>query len=138
MTDFRETGSTADAAATQRREAAMDILVGYVLLIGVLLSLALILAALIWQWKLTGTVAFDYKLSGMNFSDLARNELGLAAHGAASPRVLLTLGILVLMLTPFLRVLVSVVYFMVGLRNWKYTLFTAFVLATLTYSLFLR
>jgi uncharacterized membrane protein len=42
------------------------------------------------------------------------------------------------MLTPYLRVVASVVYFMAGLRNWKYAVFTGFVLAVLTYSLFLR
>ncbi len=42
------------------------------------------------------------------------------------------------MLTPFIRVGVSIVYFMGVLRNWKYTCFTAAVLLVLTYSLFLR
>jgi Kef-type K+ transport system membrane component KefB len=44
----------------------------------------------------------------------------------------------ILMLTPFFRVAASVFYFMIALKNWKYTLFTGFVLAVLTYSLFLR
>jgi len=42
------------------------------------------------------------------------------------------------MLTPFVRVLTSVFYFAFVERNWKYTLFTGFVLGLLTYSLFLR
>jgi uncharacterized membrane protein len=138
MTESRETSAMADATAKSRLEFDMDLLVGYILLIGVLLSLALVVAALIWKWKLTGNVEFDYKLSGMNFFQLTVNELGLAAHDVVRPRLLLSLGILMLMLTPFIRVLVSMLYFMIGLKNWKYTLFTAFVLATLTYSLFLR
>jgi uncharacterized membrane protein len=44
------------------------------------------------------------------------------------------MGIGVLMLTPFVRVLASVVYFAFVEHNWKYTLFTAFVLSVLTYS----
>jgi uncharacterized membrane protein len=48
------------------------------------------------------------------------------------------MGIGVLMLTPFVRVLASVFYFAFVEHNWKYTLFTAFVLSVLTYSLFLR
>ena len=138
MTDFRPTGATAHSVSQQRLELDMDLLVGYILLIGVLLSLALVLAALIWKWIVSRTVEFDYQLSGMNFIELTVNELRLAASGALRPRLLLTLGILMLMLTPFLRVLASMVYFLVGLRNWKYTLFTAFVLVTLIYSLCLR
>ena len=138
MTDSRPTGATAHSVSQQRLELDMDLLVGYILLIGVLLSLALVLAALIWKWIVSRTVEFDYQLSGMNFIELTVNELRLAASGALRPRLLLTLGILMLMLTPFLRVLASMVYFLVGLRNWKYTLFTAFVLVTLIYSLCLR
>ena len=39
------------------------------------------------------------------------------------------------MLTPYVRVLASMLYFMLVERNLKYGLFTAFVLAMLTYSL---
>jgi len=138
MTDSPRIGAASGPARKQRLEFDMDLLVGYILLIGVLLSLALVLAALIWKWILTRTVDFDYQLSGMNFIQLLTSELRLAATGALRPRLLLTLGILMLMLTPFLRVLVSMAYFLVGLRNWKYTLFTAFVLVTLIYSLCLR
>ena len=138
MTDSPRSGGMPEPARTQRLELDMDLLVGYILLFGVLLSLALVLAALIWKWIVTGTVEFDYQLSGMNFIQLTAYELRLAAAGALRPRLLLTLGILMLMLTPFLRVLASMVYFLVGLKNWKYTLFTAFVLVTLIYSLCLR
>jgi uncharacterized membrane protein len=138
MSDDRSTGTLGDAAGESPLEIDMDLLVGYVLLIGVLLSIVLIVAALIWRWMLTGNVEFDYQLSGMNFFELVVNEVKLAVHGALRPRLLLTLGIVTLMLTPFIRVLVSMVYFLAALKNWKYTIFTAFVLLTLTYSLFLR
>jgi uncharacterized membrane protein len=138
MTGPRQGGPTAESTGKSTLEFDMDLLLGYTLLVCLLVSLALVLAALIWKWELAGNVQFDYQLSGMNFFQLTLHELGLAAKGALRPRVVLTLGILMLMLTPFIRVLVSMVYFMVALRNWKYTLFTAFVLLTLTYSLFLR
>jgi len=54
------------------------------------------------------------------------------------PRLFLNMGIAILMLTPFVRVLASVFYFAFAERNWKYTLFTGFVLSVLIYSLFLR
>lgn len=138
MSETWEAGKVPAAPERPKPEVDMDLLVGYILLIGVLLSLALILAALVWKWRLTGHLAFDYRLAGMNFFELAMHESRQAAAGGLRPRVLLSLGIIVLMLTPFLRVLVSMVYFLVGLKNWKYTLFTAFVLVMLTYSLFLR
>ena len=42
-----------------------------------------------------------------------------------------------LLLTPYVRVLASLLYFAFAARNWKYALFTGFVLAVLSYSLFL-
>jgi uncharacterized membrane protein len=116
----------------------MDALVGYVLLSGVLLSMALVAAGLIWEWADTGSLALHYRLGGMNLFELVVAEIRLAGHDAIRPRLLVNFGIVVLMLTPFVRVLASVAYFAAFLKNWKYTLFTAFVLAVLTYSLFLR
>lgn len=120
------------------RQLEMDALVGYLLLIGVLLSMALILAGLIWRFANTGSFSFDYPIKGMNFYEFTVNEVGLVLHGRFSPRVMLNAGIVTLMLTPYLRVLASMVYFMAGLKNWKYSIFTAVVLAVLTFSLFLR
>ena len=124
--------------APQSRQEAMDEWVGYILLCGVLLSMALITIGLAWRYAKTGDVASDYRISGMNMADFALAEFRLARAGAIRPRLFINLGIVILMLTPFFRVLVSVIYFMFALKNWKYTLFTAFVLAVLTYSLFLR
>jgi len=41
------------------------------------------------------------------------------------------------LLTPYVRVLASMIFFLVE-RNWKYSVFTFFVFAVLTYSLFLQ
>jgi uncharacterized membrane protein len=137
MTEYHEAGGMT-AGSESRLEVGMDRLVGYILLIGVLVSLLLVLAALIWRWKETGNVEFDYELTGMSLFQLMVEEIRQAAEGALRPRLFLSLGIIALMLTPYIRVLASMVYFMAALKNWKYSLFTAFVLATLTYSLFLR
>jgi uncharacterized membrane protein len=74
----------------------------------------------------------------MNLFQFVVSEVHLAAIGQIRPRLLINMGIVVLMLTPFFRVLASVVYFLVVLKNWKYTVFTLFVLLVLTGSLFLR
>ncbi len=116
----------------------MDRLVGYILQYGVMFSLVLVSAGLIWRWFETGKLWLDYQISGMNLFQFVVEEFRLTAHGAVRPRLLVNLGIAVLMLTPFFRVAASVVYFMVVLSNRKYTFFTLMVLLVLTYSLFLR
>jgi uncharacterized membrane protein len=116
----------------------MDVLVGYILQTGVLLSMALVAAGLFWYWLRTGGLALNYQITGMNLFEFVVSEFRLAFRGALGPRLLVNLGIITLMLTPFVRVGASMMYFLAVLKNWKYTLFTAFVLAVLTYSLFLR
>jgi len=125
-------------SAQEWRQLEMDVLVGYILLCGVLLSMALIVAGLLWKYIQTGGVRLEYELAGMNLFQFVVSEIHLAALGQIRPRLLINMGIVVLMLTPFFRVLASVVYFLVVLKNWKYTAFTVFVLLVLTGSLFLR
>jgi uncharacterized membrane protein len=127
-----------DTDRIETRQAAMDELVGYILLGGVLLSMSLITAGLIWRYLDTRGVGLDYRIRGMNMAEFAIAELRLAFAGQLRPRLLINLGIVILMLTPFFRVAASMLYFLFALRNWKYTVFTAFVLGVLAYSLFLR
>jgi uncharacterized membrane protein len=130
--------STRVEPAREARQFEMDTLVGTILQDGVLLSLGLILAGLCWRWLRTGGLALDYQIASVNLFQFVVDEVRLALNGSARPRLLINLGIAVLMLTPFIRVAASVVYFMGVLKNWKYTVFTAIVLTVLTYSLFLR
>jgi uncharacterized membrane protein len=116
----------------------MEVLVGYILLGGVLLSVALLVIGFVWRWVRSGNLQFQYTVVGMNFFEFVLSSLRQMASHDLRPRVLVNMGIAVLMLTPFVRVLASVFYFALVERNWKYTLFTGFVLSVLTYSLFLR
>jgi len=116
----------------------MEILIGYILLGGVLLSVALIVIGFVWRWVRSGNLQFQYTVAGMNFFEFVLSSFRQMASHELRPRVLVNMGIAVLMLTPFVRVLASVFYFALVDRNWKYTLFTGFVLSVLTYSLFLR
>ena len=138
MAESLSSSPTVESSATQARQLEMDVLVGYILLGGVLLSMALIVAGLLWKYFQTGGVRLEYELAGMNLFQFVVSEIHLAVLGQVRPRLLINMGIAVLMLTPFFRVLASVVYFLVVLKNWKYTLFTLFVLLVLTGSLFLR
>ena len=120
------------------RHFDMESLVGYILLIGVLLSVVLLAIGFIWRWERAGNLRFEHSIVGMNFFEFILSTLRQMASQAYRPRLFLNMGIGVLMLTPFARVLASVFYFAFVEHNWKYTLFTAFVLSVLTYSLFLR
>jgi uncharacterized membrane protein len=116
----------------------MESLVGYILLTGVLLSVALLAVSFVWRWARVGNLRFEHSNVGMNFFEFISSTLRQMASRAFRPRLFLNMGIGVLMLTPFVRVLASVFYFAFVEHNWKYALFTAFVLTVLTYSLFLR
>lgn len=133
-----ERAQTADSTGTSPGQSQMDIIVGYLLLIGVVISLALLLAGMIWKFASTGRWTIDYQISGMNLFEFVSNEMAIVIRGQLRPRVLVSGGIVVLMLTPYFRVLASTIYFIFVLKNWKYSLFTGIVLAVLTFSLFLR
>ncbi len=116
----------------------MEVLVGYILQIGVLVSMALIALGMAWRWWNTGALGLEYTLAGMSFFEFVLSDLHQVFAGMFRPRLLVNLGIATLMLTPYVRVFASMLYFAIVARNGKYTLFTAFVFAVLTYSLFLR
>ncbi len=133
----RQTSANSEKMKTDR-QFDMETLIGYILLIGVLLSVALLVIGFVWRWERSGNLRFQHTLAGMNFFEFVLTSLRQMASHELRPRVMLNMGIAVLMLTPFVRVLASVFYFAFVLHNWKYTLFTGFVLGVLTYSLFLR
>jgi uncharacterized membrane protein len=120
------------------RHFDMESLVGYILLTGVLLSVALLVVGFVWRWARVGNLRFEHSIAGMNFFEFILSTLRQTASQAFRPRLFLNMGIGILMLTPFVRVLASVFYFAFVEHDWKYTFFTGFVLSVLTYSLFLR
>ena len=119
-------------------QAKMDVLVGYVLAAGVITSMVLIAAGLVWHWAATGSLGLEYTMGGMNFFRFLVSDVATVIRTGLGPRRMINLGIAVLMLTPFIRVASSMAYFAAVEHNWKYTIFTGFVLTVLTYSLFLR
>jgi uncharacterized membrane protein len=116
----------------------MEVLVGLILLGGVLLSLALVVTGVVWRWVTTGHPGFDYSIAGADLFGFIVQDIRQLAAKEMRPRLLVNLGIAALMLTPYLRVAASMVYFAFAERNWKYTVFTGFVFSLLTYSLLLR
>jgi uncharacterized membrane protein len=122
----------------RRTRIDVDLVIGYVLLGGVLTSMALLATGVAWHDVRTGELGLDYRLGGTTLFGFVVLDLQQLVAGEFRPRLLVNLGIAVLMLTPYARVLASMLYFGCLERNWKYTAITAFVLAVLTYSLFLR
>ena len=117
---------------------AMETMVGYILQTGVVISAVLLLAGYIWRFASTGQLGFDYAISGMNLYEFVKAEVMQVAAGALRPRLLVSMGIAVLLLTPLIRVMASMLFFALVARNLKYALFTFFVLAVLAHSLFVR
>ena len=131
--ETQQTGRRSDAV-----EAQMDVLIGYVLLGGVIVSVVLVVAGLVWHWASTGHVGVDYAIAPANLFDFVVTDVRQIASPHVRPRLLVSLGIAALMLTPYVRVLVALLFFAIAEHNWKYVAFTAFVLSVLTFSLFLR
>lgn len=115
-----------------------DRLIGTLLRIGVAGSVLLVGLGTLWHFLNTGTPEPDYNLAPANLFRFLLDSLGRWTSGPLRPRLLVNSGVALLLLTPYLRVLASVVYFSAVEKNAKYAGFTAFVLAALTYSLFLR
>lgn len=116
----------------------MEVLVGYILLVGVLLSMLLIAIGVTWHWMSTGQLGLDFPISGMNLFEFVLLDIRQVFSGVFRPRLFVNLGIAALMLTPYIRVLASLLYFAFVEHNHKYTVFTGFVFTVLTVSLFLR
>jgi len=121
-----------------RRRIDMDMVIGTTLQVGVILSLSLIATGLVWHRLRWGTWQWqlDYTLPATTVFGFLVADVEQATGEPARPRMLVNLGIAVLLLTPYVRVLMSMLYFVFVERNLKYALFTGFVLAMLTYGLF--
>ncbi len=108
-----------------------------VLIIGVLTSVALEVAGIILFYITYGTLGISRDASvfivGRNFFSFLFSQVAGGNAESAAIR-LMTAGILVLLLTPYLRVVLSVAYFG-WRRDLRYFLITLFVLAVLTASL---
>ncbi len=119
-----------------RAPRGMASLVGYTLLGGVLTSAALMSAGLVWHWASSGRIQETSPTAGTDVAQIFAMFFQQLASGAIHPRSLVYLGLAVLLLTPYVRVAASALYFVIVERNVKYIVFTGFVLAVLTYSLF--
>jgi uncharacterized membrane protein len=119
-----------------RGETKLEVVISYVLIIGVVTSLIFEIAGIIFFYRAYGSLAISHNsqmfLRGENFFIfLARLFSG---SSMSWPIRVITLGIAVLILTPYVRALLSVIYF-AARENVKYLVITLFVLTILTISL---
>ncbi len=120
-------------------EARLETVISWVLGIGLAASLALEVAGIVLYWRAYGqlTVSRDPAvfIHGRDFFSFIVEQLRGSA--ASTPSLLMIAGVVVLLLTPYLRVVLSVLYF-ASVRNLKYVLITVIVLALLTSSMLLH
>lgn len=122
--------TTASAPDRDRRLRQAELAISHVLRGGVVISAVIILLGVVWfylQMALSGHATLTYPHSVIEVAQ----EL---AQG--NPLALIVLGLLVLLLTPILRVAISILIFALE-RDWLYTVITLIVLLILLVSLLL-
>jgi uncharacterized membrane protein len=120
-----------------RQDKRLEILIGYTLRIGVLAAAALVLAGGVYYLTENAFTPADYHTfhpaakTALDLSGIVRNAAALNSLG------IIQLGLLVLIATPIVRVILSVVAFLLE-RDFFYVLVTSIVLAVLLYSFLAR
>ena len=117
-------------------ESRLETVISYLLIIGVVSSLIIELIGIILTYvsyrQLPISNDASFFIQGRDFFTFIYNQF---TDGGETVAVrLMTLGVVFLMLTPYLRVIISAFYFALR-RNIKYTLITLFVLIVITISL---
>ena len=118
----------------------LEILSSHILRSGVITSCSLIAAGLIALLLGDRSSLFPQNLSQLISTDYARPTLNvntlIKGIESFNPIFILQLGMLVLLATPILRIVVSVVYF-AAKKDGKYLVVTIFILSILLFSIFL-
>lgn len=105
--------------------------ISWILRAGVALSLTLETAGILWNYLDTGNSnPPTWFAQGANFFGFLSSVLTSAA-GGATPLSITGLGIAVLVLTPYARVVAAVLYYAVE-RDWKFLAITLSVLCIIT------
>jgi uncharacterized membrane protein len=118
-------------------EDRFDRAIGYVLITGVVISLLVEAIGMVLYHLSYGHFNISGErtlfIHGRNFFDFTI-ELFKGDYAGKKAVFLMSLGVVILVLTPYVRVLMSVLYF-AWEKNTKYILITLFVLVLLTISL---
>jgi uncharacterized membrane protein len=117
-------------------ESGLETAVSWLLIVGVVISLVLEIAGIAVYYHAYGELRVSTDpsafIQGKNFFTFIYDQFRHGQGGAAAR--LMTAGIIILMLTPYVRVIVSTIYF-ARERNIKYVVITGFVVIVLTAAL---
>jgi uncharacterized membrane protein len=126
-------------AGPDGRESGLETIISWVLLTGLAVSMALELAGIVLYWRAYGGLMISQApsafINGRNFFSFVAGQL--RGRTGDAPSLLMIAGIVVLLLTPYVRVILSVAYF-AWEKNLRYVLITLVVLAALTASMLLH
>jgi uncharacterized membrane protein len=121
-------------------ETKLETIVSYLLIAGVVVSVILEAIGIILYYGTYGNVQVSQNqavfIRGMDFFAFIIYQ---TQHllGSQNALLFMTLGLIILILTPYIRAITSVIYF-AWERRYKYVLITLFVLVVLTISLALH
>jgi uncharacterized membrane protein len=122
------------------REDKFEKVISYLLMTGVILCILLEVIGVIMFYHAYGNLNISQQpqmfVKGHDFFSFIYRQF--QNRSAATPAILFMIaGIVVLIMTPYLRVIASFLYFS-WQKNWKYIIFTLFVLIVVTLSLTLH
>ncbi len=118
-------------------ESKLETIISYVLIIGVIFSVTLEIIGITLFYGNYGNLQISedktFFISGQNFFAFTIYQL---QHLFVSQNAIMfiTLGLIILILTPYVRAITSIIYF-AWEKHFKYVLITLFVLIVLTISL---
>ncbi len=121
-------------------ESKLETAVSYILIIGVVISVLLEIIGISLFYGAYGNVQVSQSktmfINGQNFFSFIIDQIQ-HLFGPQTAVMFMTLGLVILILTPYIRAITSVVYFALE-KNRIYVLITLFVLIVLTISLMLH
>jgi uncharacterized membrane protein len=128
------------AVKSNSSESKFEKAISYLLITGVIISLILEIVGVVILYRSYGNLDISHEagvyIKGHDFFSFIYQQI--QDRQAITPAIILmTAGIIVLILTPYIRVIASVVYF-AWQKNLKYVLITLFVLIVVTISLALH
>ncbi len=121
-----------------RKGLDLEASLSYVLLYGVVISLIVTSIGVIDFYLVNHNLEINSIVHVSSFAGYVTSAGGAILSGRSSWFGILSIGIIILMLTPYIRVLTSWIYFVVKEKNTKYAVITLWVLIILTVSLYLR
>lgn len=128
------------SVASRVNESKLGTIVSYLIIFGVAVSVVLEVVGIALYYGAYGTLEFSSSpnvyITGENFFVFVIEKFS-NLFVSESALLFMTLGIIVLILTPYTRAITSFIYFSWE-KNSKYMLITLFVLVVLTISLLLH